>query len=142
MSVLIDANVLIALVTPAHVHHRAACAWRDSIDETYATCPITQAALVRFAIREGAGAADAIRLVEDLESHPRHQFWPDDVPLREVRMTGVVGHRQVADAYLAQLARRHDAKFATFDQGVAAQHSDVAWLIPESPASPAASPAE
>ncbi|MDR0627688.1 MAG: hypothetical protein LBG11_10630, partial [Bifidobacteriaceae bacterium] len=68
--------------------------------------------------------------------------WADDVPFREVRMAGVVGHRQVTDAYLAQLARRHGAKFATFDQGAAAQHADVAWLIPESPAAPAANTAE
>jgi toxin-antitoxin system PIN domain toxin len=133
MTTLIDANVLIALATPAHSHHRAAVAWRDALAESYATCPITQGALVRFAIREGAGAADAARLAEDLEMDPGHEFWPDDLPYREVRMAGVVGHRQVTDAYLAELARRRQAKFATFDRGAAAQHADVAILIPELP---------
>jgi hypothetical protein len=33
-----------------------------------------------------------------------HEFWTDQVPFTDVAMTGVIGHRQVADAYLAQLA--------------------------------------
>jgi predicted nucleic acid-binding protein len=48
-------------------------------------------------------------------------------------MDGVIGHRQVTDAYLAQLARQHNARLATFDAGLAALHSDVADLIPEIP---------
>jgi predicted nucleic acid-binding protein len=44
-------------------------------------------------------------------------------------MGGVVGHRQVTDAYLAQLARHHDGQLATLDSGLAQQHSDVAVLI-------------
>jgi uncharacterized protein len=45
-------------------------------------------------------------------------------------MRGVVGHRQVADAYLAQLARQHEGRLATLDQGVAELHDDVADLMP------------
>src|SRR3990170_2466443 len=32
-------------------------------------------------------------------------------------MTGVIGHRQVTDAYLAALARHHRGQLATFDPG-------------------------
>ncbi|MGH3319762.1 MAG: hypothetical protein ACRDN9_06190 [Streptosporangiaceae bacterium] len=42
----------------------------------------------------------------------------------------MVGHRQVTDAYLAQLARTQGRAFATFDKGLAAAHPDVAELIP------------
>ena len=45
-------------------------------------------------------------------------------------LKGVVGHRQVTDAYLAQHARRRNSKIATFDEGMAALHPDVAELIP------------
>ncbi|MDR1189314.1 MAG: PIN domain-containing protein [Bifidobacteriaceae bacterium] len=131
MTVLIDANVLIALSTPAHLHHSAAVAWRDGLDEPYAICPITEGTLVRFAIRKEASAAQAVRLAEDLDTDPKHEFWPDNLPYRSVRMAGVVGHRQVTDTYLAELARRHQAEFATFDRGAAAQHADMAILLAE-----------
>jgi uncharacterized protein len=36
---------------------------------------------------------------------------------------------QVTDAYLAQLARTHNGRLATFDQGLAQLHSDVAELV-------------
>jgi hypothetical protein len=44
-------------------------------------------------------------------------------------MQGVIGHRQVTDAYLAQLARVNAGRLATFDAGIAALHRDVADLI-------------
>lgn len=44
-------------------------------------------------------------------------------------MTGVVGHRQVTDAYLAGLARHRSAQLATFDQGLVALHPDVTVLL-------------
>jgi predicted nucleic acid-binding protein len=42
---------------------------------------------------------------------------------------GIVGHRQVTDAYLAQLARSRGARLATFDKAVARLHADVADLV-------------
>ena len=48
-------------------------------------------------------------------------------------MTGVIGHRQVTDAYLAELARSNHGRLATFDEGFVALHGDVADLIPVSP---------
>jgi predicted nucleic acid-binding protein len=40
-----------------------------------------------------------------------------------------MGHRQVTDAYLAELARLHSGRLATFDQGLAQSHADIADLI-------------
>ena len=45
---------------------------------------------------------------------------------------GIIGHRQVTDAYLAQLARARGSRLATFDQAMAKLHDDVADLIPDS----------
>ncbi|MDR3068725.1 MAG: PIN domain-containing protein [Cellulomonas sp.] len=130
MTVLLDANVLVALSVDDHVHHAAVTAWLDGLDEPYATCPVVQGALVRFALREGASADEALRLLVGLHADPHHEFWPDDLPYSAVRMSGVFGHRQVTDAYLAQAARTRGARLATLDQGLAALHVDVATLIP------------
>ena len=40
-----------------------------------------------------------------------------------------MGHRQVTDAYLAELARRHRGRLVTLDAGLAAVHPDVAELL-------------
>jgi predicted nucleic acid-binding protein len=41
-------------------------------------------------------------------------------------VTGIVGHRQVTDAYLAHLARSYSTRLATFDQALAKLHEDDA----------------
>jgi uncharacterized protein len=52
------------------------------------------------------------------------------VPYTDVPVTGIVGRRQVTDAYLAQLARARGARLVTFDQAMAKLHDDVADLVP------------
>jgi predicted nucleic acid-binding protein len=61
---------------------------------------------------------------------PRHVFWADSLAYPNVRLDRIIGHRQVTDAYLAQLARVNQGRLATFDEGLAALHSDVAELVP------------
>jgi predicted nucleic acid-binding protein len=41
----------------------------------------------------------------------------------------VIGHRQVTDAYLVALARRHGGHVATLDAGLAALHGDDVLLL-------------
>lgn len=130
MTHLLDSNVLIAFVRADHVHHAAARVWLGARSGTYATCPITQGAWIRFALRDGMTAADARSTLESVVSHRQHEFWPDELGYLSVRLAGVVGHRQVTDAYLAALARARGGRLATFDRGLAALHPDVAELIP------------
>jgi toxin-antitoxin system PIN domain toxin len=130
VTALLDANVLIALVVAEHVHHDVAADWLSASDTGFATCPITQRGLVRFLLRAGQSAAAARDVVRAVEGVNRHEFWPDSVSFAEVEMGGVVGHRQVTDAYLAQLARNRNGQLATLDSGLAHLHSDVAVLIP------------
>ncbi|MCL1839345.1 MAG: VapC toxin family PIN domain ribonuclease [Propionibacteriaceae bacterium] len=132
MSILLDSNVLIALTVPNHVHHGITLAWFTALSPRYATCPITQGALVRFAIREGATAKDASCLVAGLSADPAHEFWEDNLRFDQVNLIGVIGHRQVTDSYLAALARWRGSQLATLDRGLAAQHSDVTVLIAQS----------
>lgn len=130
MTTLLDANVLVALVVSDHVHHDAAENWLSGYDGTFATCPITQGTLSRLLIRQGQSAQNTRAVLDGLSADSRHRFWPDDVPYIAVDLRGVIGHRQVTDAYLAQLARNHGGRLATFDRGLAELHRDVAELLP------------
>jgi toxin-antitoxin system PIN domain toxin len=130
VTVLLDANVLIALLVDDHVHHRAAEAWFAALDGNFATCPVTQGSLVRLLIREGRPAVAAQAIVRETTAHPRHEFLIDDVSYADVPVRGIIGYRQVTDAYLAQLARSRQARLATFDLALAKLHHDVADLVP------------
>ncbi|MGH9170546.1 MAG: TA system VapC family ribonuclease toxin [Acidimicrobiales bacterium] len=130
MTVLLDANVLISLVVADHVHHDSAEAWLSTSGDGFATCPSTQGSLLRLLIREGDSAASAQSVLEAVTRHARHVFWQDDLAYTKVFMGGIVGHRQVTDAYLAQLARHNQGTLATFDEGLVSLHNDVARLVP------------
>lgn len=130
MTFLLDANVLIALLVSSHVHHEAAESWFVAADGDFATCPVTQGSLTRFLIREGRPAEAARTALTAILNDPRHEFWPDSLSYTQVPTAGITGHRQVTDAYLAQLARSRNARLATFDQALSKLHNDVSELIP------------
>lgn len=131
MTRLLDANVLIALFDGDHLHHREVRDWFAALDGGFATCPMVQGALVRWVVRiEGpAGPGAATEELRQLAGDARHEFWPDSLDFADVDWKGVMGHRQVTDAYLASLARTRKGRLATLDRGLAALHPDVAELI-------------
>ena len=130
MTVLLDANVLIALLVRDHVHHSSAETWFTGVTDGFATCPITQGSLIRLLVREGQAAEAARSILRGLAADERHEFWPDDVTYADVPTAEIIGHRQVTDAYLAQLARSRASRLATFDQALAKIHADVTDLVP------------
>ena len=135
MTALLDGNVLIALTVEDHVHHQPAEGWMAAQpDRLFATTPITQGTLIRFLIRNGITADDAIELLEAMTTHRNHRFWTDDLPYDSTMLRGVIGHRQVTDAYLTAQARLRSVRVATFDAGLAAAHPDLVELIPIHPA--------
>jgi toxin-antitoxin system PIN domain toxin len=125
---LLDGNVLVALVVDDHVHHAMAEVWFGTGRE-FATSPTTQGTLLRFLIRGGVSAADSMTVLEELTSRSEHEFWRDGIAYSDVPLRGVVGHRQVTDAYLAAIARDNGGSVATFDRGLAALHPDVVTLL-------------
>ena len=128
---LADGNLLVALTVLEHVHHRVASSWFEEAEPRLATCPITQGTLLRFLIREGHGALDAMAVLDGIRSQEWHQFWADAIPYEASHMAGVIGHRQVTDAYLVALARHHGGTLVTLDRGLAALHGpDVHLLNP------------
>ena len=126
----LDSNVLVALAVLDHVHHGAASRSWSATEEPFATCPITQGALIRVLMREGLDAAAAKRVRGLLTGHGRHTFWPDDIGYDSIDLSRVLGHAQVTDSYLAALAQQRQAKLATFDRGLARDAPYVVTLIP------------
>lgn len=126
---LLDSNVVIALATPDHTNHLRATKW-FSIKRRFATCPITQGAFVRFYMRwaERPAIRQGKELLRRIEALPGHEFWPDDADYRDLPERGVLGHRQVTDAYLVLLASRHGGVLATMDAGLAAVHPKAALI--------------
>ena len=127
---LLDSNVLIAAIYEQHDHHARAHDWFEQQTGEFSTNTITQGALIRFLLRLGMPSDEAIQQLDLITSHTRHEFWPADFPFAAPMLRGVFGHRQVTDAYMAEMARVRSAKVATFDLGLAAAHPDVAELIP------------
>ena len=129
MTVLLDTNALIAVTVTDHVHHDLMEDWFTRRSEPFATCPLTQGALVRFLLRGGATAHEAVDVVRGLRAAEGHEFWPADLGYDHIDLRGVVGHKQVTDAYLAGMARSRGGRLATLDRALAALHIDVALLL-------------
>jgi len=128
MRALLDVNVVIALLDPDHAfHERAHEWWAGNAKSGWASCPITENGVVRVmsnpAYSRGAQftPSDLIARLRTFSNQTDHQFWPDDVTLRDESTflaERIHGPRQVTDLYLLALAVRKKARFATFDDGI------------------------
>lgn len=127
---LADGNVLVALTVVDHIHHSVALTWFDQEQPDLATCPITEGTLLRFLLREGQTAVEAITVLDAIRSQEWHSFWPDSLPFEAAHLAGVIGHRQVTDAYLVALTRHNGGRLVTFDKGLAALHAQHVHLLP------------
>lgn len=124
MAFLLDVNVIIALIDPAHVHHQPAHDWFASSGRTaFATCPLTENGVLRIVghprYPNGPGtpmaAAESLAGLRDLAGH---EFWPDDISLLDDTMidrSRLLASSQITDTYLLALARSRNGQLATFD---------------------------
>jgi len=122
---LLDVNVLLALTNPAHLHHGRSHDWFAAVD-TWATTPITQTAFIRLMLNPAVAGrpialAEVLSLLDRLLAWPGHTFWEDDSSLAAARIdtAGLIGHRQVTDFHLVNLAARRGGRLATFDRALA-----------------------
>ncbi|MDR3228740.1 MAG: PIN domain-containing protein [Puniceicoccales bacterium] len=132
---LLDGNVLIAANILAHPHNARANAWLAAHpDDLLATCSVTEGTLLRFIMRtEPSMAARAAKAWDTLNkfcARPDHVFLEGDFSYRKVNHASLTGHKEVTDAWLAQLARRQGVRVVTFDSGFVVRDPDVAYLIP------------
>jgi len=124
---LLDVNALIALVWDAHRHHDTMVAWfRQHARQGWATCAITQAGFIRVLSQPALGeAASTVAELTDILARNlaqrTHRLLPLDFDFAAVIACctgGVVGHRQITDAYLLTAAIRAGARLLTFDRGI------------------------
>ncbi len=124
MIFLLDVNVLIALIDPAHIQHDAAHEWfAVQGQQAWATCPLTENGLLRIVghsrYPNSPGTPSAVLpLMEGLRALPGHVFWPDDISLADTAKFDrdrLLSSGQVTDSYLLALACHHGGQLATFD---------------------------
>lgn len=129
MRALLDINVLLALLDADHVDHGRAKAWLASeIDHGWSSCALTQNGFVRIISQPRYPSpippAEAIRRLRRATEGAHHAFWDCDISLLDRQVidpTGILGPRQVTDAYLLALACAHHGRFVTFDRFVPSQ---------------------
>ena len=126
-TLLLDADVLIALTIAEHEQHDRVSRWA-STEEHLAVSPIVEGALVRFLVRIGERTEAALALLSAIRR--RCEFWSADLSYADASLGHVLGHRQVTDAYLT--AVHHGGLLATLDEGMASVLPDATALIPRS----------
>jgi len=125
---LLDVNVLIALFDADHVfHERAHAWWETNAAPGWASSPITENGMVRimsnltYSERMQLAPADLIDRLRTFAEGTNHEFWHDDVSLRDqtaFRTDRLHGARALTDIYLLALACRHGGRLATFDEHI------------------------
>ncbi len=132
--ILLDANVLIALLWARHQHHDAAQRWFAGTGRrAWATCAQTELAFVRITSNpafspEAVRPAQAREVLEANLSHPGHRRFIDRwgvATVLEPFARHLQGHQQLADAYLLGLAQRHHGRLASFDEGLRSLSGDA-----------------
>lgn len=123
---LLDVNVLVALALANHVHHRPAHRALSTMTR-WATTPLTEAALLRLLMNPlvaglPLSAAQVSATLVAMREHAAWEFLSDNTSLADpqVDLTVLVGHQQVTDVHLVNLAASHDAVLGTFDSGLVA----------------------
>jgi toxin-antitoxin system PIN domain toxin len=127
MRYLLDVNVWVALFDDAHSHSHIANEFIAKRGLKIATCPLIENAVVRVMNVPNYGRTGAVGLTvvrDQLQlacSKLNHEFWADDVSLRDAKrfdFAKLHGHNQITDAYLLALAVAHKGALVTFDQRV------------------------
>lgn len=127
MRALLDVNVWIALFDTDHSFAQRANDWIARERPAVATCPLIENGVVRIMSSPGYSAqikqsvADVASLLQQACANCDHQFWPDDLSLRDSKVFDVTrlhGSRQITDAYLLALAVAHGGCFVTFDGAI------------------------
>ncbi len=122
---LLDVNVLIALVDPAHLQHDLAHEWFAKAGrKAFATCPITENGLVRIVghpkYPNSPGPPSVVlQSLIAIRGLPGHEFWPDKLTIADSDFFSpslLSSHSRVTDSYLLALAQANGGRLATMDQ--------------------------
>ena len=125
---LLDVNVLIALIDPAHMQHDQAHDWFSRVGKKgFATCPITENGLLRIVghpkYPNSPGPPNSVApLLASMRTLPGHHFWPDKISIGDdlhIDAALLSSHSRVTDSYLLALAKAHGGRLASMDRKLA-----------------------
>ncbi|CAN5583111.1 type II toxin-antitoxin system VapC family toxin [soil metagenome] len=129
MRALFDVNFIIALLDPDHVHsERAHDWWAANRSLGWASCPIAENGVVRILSNPNYSSNlrltpnDIIGLLRGFVIDSDHEFWPDDISLRDDKIfhsDRIHGSGQLTALYLLALATRNNGRLVTFARGIA-----------------------
>jgi uncharacterized protein len=136
---LLDVNVLIALVDPAHLQHDHTHDWFKRVGRKhFATCPITENGLLRIVghpkYPNSPGPPSAVLpALLGLRTLPGHEFWPDSVSFASIpaEPAMLASYSRVTDSYLIALAQAHKGRLATLDYKLASGANAIERLALE-----------
>ena len=120
-SAMLDTNVLLALAWPNHQHHAQAHAWfAATARKGWATCAFTQLGFIRLSANPAYTAnavspQEAAALLQQWTRLKTHRFWNSPAADVPVIYTRALGHQQVNDAWLVEVARRNSGRLVTLD---------------------------
>ena len=118
---LLDTNVLLALAWPNHQHHAQAHAWfAAQAKKGWATCAFTQLGFIRLSSNpaytsNAVSPQDAATLLQQWTRLKSHRFWTSPPADDPAIYTRAIGHQQVNDAWLVEVARRNSGRLVTLD---------------------------
>jgi len=125
---LLDVNVVIALLDPDHAfHERAHAWWATQAKAGWASCPLVENGVVRimsnpaYSRKARFNPVELIATLSMFVSQTNHEFWPDEVSLRDEKLfvtERIHGSRQLTALYLLALAVRRGGQLATFDREI------------------------
>lgn len=134
MTWLLDGNALVAMTIPGHVFFDRIHRWLAALSpgDVIATCTITEGTLLRLHMQyaRDKSIAAAWATLQALHAFPRHEFWSDHFSYNEIDPIRLTGHRQITDAWLAELARRQGGMLATLDIALSVLWPKSTVLIP------------
>lgn len=121
---LLDVNVLLALMSENHIHHRLAMTWFTDSEREWALCAFTESGFIRNAIAPRLGQItmiEATAILERLMEHPGYRYVPISADWRTLCgpfFPRLYGSKQVTDAYLLGLAVREGLVLVTMDKAI------------------------
>lgn len=128
ISYLADINVWIAIVHPAHLHHRTAREWFHALGRDQASmCRFTQLGFLRLLTNQGVmgpevkSQVEAWRVLDELSGNARVQYL-DEPPgvgelFRRLTQNRQPANKTWSDAYIGAIAVQSGLHIATFDRG-------------------------
>ena len=127
---LLDTNLLLALAWPNHQFHAQAHQWfASNAKRGWATCAFTQLGFIRLSSNpayssEAVSPQDAAALLRQWTKHKAHYFCNSPAADSPTIYSRALGHQQVNDAWLVEVARKNKGKLVTLDTRLAAHASE------------------